>query len=161
MATRVHVSIDKAQMARVRRVLGSMRAPRVAKVTSAFLMQAAELVLVDAAQNQIIRGGRVRGPAGPRGGKGKLLDTKPHPSKLTSRSGELRRSLGVTRGSDRSGLPRYIDVGSDLVYARVHELGLGRFPKRAFLAPAVAAVSPKFEGLLLAELEKAVTQAAR
>jgi phage gpG-like protein len=161
MTTRVAVVIDKAQMARVRRVLGSMRAPKVAKVTSSFLLQAAELVLTDAAQNQIIRGGRFRAAPGPRGGKGKLRNTKPHPSKLTSRSGELRRSLSVNRGRDRSGLPRYVDVGSDLVYARVHELGLGSYPKRAFLAPAVAAVSPRFEGLLLGELEKAVTEAAR
>lgn len=154
MTTRVRVVVDQAQMARVRRVYGSLRAPQLAKPVSVFLTKAAYLVLTDAAQNQILRGGRMRT------GK-RLTNTPPHPSKLTSRTGELRRSLSANRGADRSGLPRYIDVGSDLVYARVHELGEGRFPKRAFLEPAVEAVSPQFEGLLLHELEKAVTEAAQ
>ena len=154
-ATRIHVVIDAAQMARVRRVYGSLRRPQLAKPVSTFLVKAAYLVLADAAANQIIRGGRFRGKGG------KLGNTPPHPSRLTSRTGELRRSLSVNRGLDRGGLPRYVDVGSDLVYAPVHELGLSRYPVRAFLAPAVAAVSPKFEGMLLHELDKAVGEAAR
>lgn len=153
-ATRIAVVIDKQDMARVKRVLGSLRAPQQAKAVSRFLLKAGFAVLKDAAENQIIRGGRVRV------GKS-LTSTRPHPTRLTSRTGELRRSLSANRGLERAGLPRYIDVGSDLVYARVHELGLGRYPVRAFLAPAVAAVSPQFEGMLEAELQKAVTEAAR
>ena len=156
MATRVRVVVDARQMARVRAALGSISATKLAKPVSRFLLKVAYAVATDAAQNQILRGGRFRA------GKG-LRDTPPHPSKLTSRTGELRRSLAVNRGVDRAGLPRYIDVGSDLVYARVHEVeGAGKMRrKRPFLAPAVEAVSPKFEGMLLAEIEKAVTEATR
>jgi phage gpG-like protein len=182
-ATRIKVVIDEAQLALVRNVLGSMRAPRVNTVMRAFLLSAAYAVQTDAARNQIIGGG----------GKS---HAPPHPTRLTSRSGELRRSISANRGKDTSGLPRYIDVGSDLGYARLHEyggtvtassrskgalkgaksglkrlgnrLGLGgligshkaAYPPRPFLGPAVAAVSPRFELMLETELAKAVTKAA-
>ena len=153
----MRISVSIRGIPELRAQLQKLQAPKLHRPMREFLLKAAHAVLVNAAETQILRGGRVRGPAGPRGGKGKLRDTKPHPSKLTSRSGELRRSLSVNRGSDRSGLPRYIDVGSDLVYARVHELGLGRFPRRAFLVPAAEAVAPKFRGLLAAELAKVLS----
>ena len=85
-----------------------------------------------------------------RGGQG-----PPHPSKLTSRTGTLRRSLGPAFGLDKSGLPRFIEGGSSLVYAPVHELGLGRFPRRPFLAPAVDAVTPQLEQIMVKHWERA------
>jgi hypothetical protein len=162
--TSIKVSVNREQLAHLRDVLTTLRAPKQGVFVSKFLLKAGYAVLADAAKNQIIRGGRFRGPAGPRGGKGKLRDTKPHPTRLTSRTGELRRSLGANgdfnRAVNHTGLPKWLDVGSDLVYARVHELGTNGHP-RPFLAPAVAAVSPRFEGMLLAEMDKAVTEAAR
>jgi len=156
MAAALRVELDRAALARVRRTLSTLKQPKLATVTRNFLLMAGYAVLKDAAENQIIRGGRFRGPAGQRGGKGALRDTPPHPSRLTSRSGELRRSLGLSRGTGRAGLPRFIDVGSDLVYAPIHELGLGRYPVRAFLAPALLKVSSRFEAMLFGELAKAI-----
>lgn len=57
----------------------------------------------EAQQNGLIRGG-VPGVV--------------HPTKLTSRTGTGRRSIRV----DRKELPRAVEVGSDLIYMRVHEL---------------------------------------
>lgn len=58
----------------------------------------------------------------------------PHPTKLTSRTGTGRRSIGV----DRRPLAQFaIDVGSDLFYMRLHALGLGRFPVRDWLTPGL------------------------
>ena len=128
---------------RLQRALSKMRKPELDKPVSRFLLSAAFAVLKDATENQIIRGGSFGGQQSP-----------PHPSRVTSRTGELRRSLGVSRGLDRSGLPGYIEFGSDLVYAQIHELGLGRYPKRAFLVPALERVSVRFEEMLAREIEK-------
>lgn len=128
----------------------------LAKPIGRALVACGYAVLRDAASNQIIRGGRFRGAPGPRGGRGRLEDAAPHPTRVTSRSGELRRSLSVGRGVDRSGLPRKLSVGSDLVYSAVHELGLrvrGRkYPRRAFLAPALEATSRDFQTIFTREL---------
>lgn len=158
---RIAVRVDQRQAAAISRTLRQLRAPQLRAPVRRFLLKAGYAVLKDAAENQIIRGGRVRGPSGPRGGRGKRTDTPPHPSRLTSRTGELRQSLGANRGTDRSGLPRYVDVGSDLDYAPIHELGLGPYPKRPFLAPAAEAVSPQFPQMLLAELEAALAKVPR
>jgi phage gpG-like protein len=57
------------------------------------------------------------------GGKGAPLKTK-----LTSRSGDGRRSIRV----DRGGLGRfYVDIGSDLKYMQLHEVG-GTVSRRAY-----------------------------
>lgn len=156
MAVRVSVVTDQRALKRLDSALSKLRAPGIHAPVRRFLLGAAYMVLANAADSQIIRGGEFRGPKGPRGGKGKLIASKPHPSRLTSRTGELRRSLSVDRGTDRSGLPRYIDVGSDLAYAPVHELGLRGYPRRAFLEPAVVAVSGQFEALALRELEREI-----
>ena len=53
-----------------------------------------------------------------------------HPTILTARTGHLRRSI-------RSGIEGSIGwVGSNIKYAALHELGLGKMPKRPFLAPS-------------------------
>jgi phage gpG-like protein len=90
------------------------------------LEECGELVQIDAAYRKIIAGGRFRGPPGPRGGKGKLVDRAPHPKKLTSRTGTLRRSIAVNRV--RSALA--VEVGTGLVYGAVHEEG-GSFGVRS------------------------------
>ena len=156
MAVRVSVRVNPRETERLLRAVGTLGAPALYRPVTRFLEAAALIVLDNAAREQIIGGGRVKSGVGPRGGK-RLVSTPPHPTRLTSRSGELRRSLGQEnsgRGIDRSGLPRWIDVGSDLQYAPVHELGLRGYPVRAFLKPAVAAVEPRFERLLFFQLEK-------
>lgn len=77
----------------------------------------------------------------------------PDPTRLTSRTGTLRRSIGV----DRSGLGGLVvGVGSDLVYARVHELG-GRFVRaRPFLEPAATDVLPDLPALFADEWQRSV-----
>jgi phage gpG-like protein len=79
------------------------------------LLDCAAIIIENAKTKQIIRGGR--GIAlGPRGGR-RLVDKAPDPKRLTSRSGRLRDSISWNLGRT------YIDVGSDVKYARVHELG--------------------------------------
>jgi phage gpG-like protein len=80
-----------------------------------------------------------------RGGPG-----PPLPDRLTSRTGTLRRSIRVDRGE----LPTAIEIGTDLVYGAVHELGSRTHPKRPFLAPALQAVSKDFSRIWVEEIEK-------
>ncbi len=103
------------------------------------------LVQKIAAEEMIIRGGRF-------GTGSSLRDRIAHPSKLTSRSGRLRGSIRVNRVP----LPKAIDIGSDVAYAAVHELGLGRFPKRPFLAPALDKASKEFSQIFAKELGRAL-----
>lgn len=53
------------------------------------------------------------------GGRGKNKALPPLPSRLTSRTGTLRRSIRV----NRSPLPFAIEIGTDLVYGAIHEIG--------------------------------------
>lgn len=80
--------------------LSPQQRPELAR---SFLLSAALLIQRHAAEDTIIRGGK--GP--------------PHPTRLTSRTGTGRRSISV----DRSGLPSFIAVGSDLGYMALHETG--------------------------------------
>jgi phage gpG-like protein len=72
------------------------------------LIVAANLISTDAKTRQFVAGGR---------GKSKAL--KALSNRLTSRTGTLRRSIRV----NRSGVPAYIDIGTDLKYGAVHEFG--------------------------------------
>lgn len=63
----------------------------------------------------------------------------PLPSQLTFRKGGAARSIGV----NLSGLPSFAEAGSILFYPLLHELGLGRFPPRPWLQPAVDEVVPE------------------
>lgn len=107
------------------------------------LLECAHLVAENAKREQIIRGGRFNVP-GPRGGKN-LQDRPPHPSKLTSRSGRLRDSISPRWHRK----PWSIDVGTDVVYGRVHEEGIPPFPKRAYLEPAVEATERRFPDIFM------------
>lgn len=153
MPVRVSAKLDERDLRKVLAAVATLKAPALYRPVRRFLLSAAILVLDNAASEQIIAGGRFKVGTGPRGGK-ILQSSPPHPSRLTSRSGELRRSLSLERGIDDSGLPKYIDVGSDLVYAPVHELALRGYPKRAFLAPALEEEALGFGELLFAELAR-------
>lgn len=72
----------------------------------------------------------------------------PAPDRLTSRTGELEGSIRISE-DDR---PRSVAVGTDLFWARFHEEGLGRFRKRAFLAPALESSAAGFRALFEQEI---------
>lgn len=141
---RVAIAIDPG----LTRALASLRKPALHATFRDALMHAAYEVQRIAAQEKIRRGGVV--------GKGKTRTLlAPLPDRLTSRTGSLRRSIGV----DRSELPFAISIGTELVYGRVHETG-GRFgratyPPRPFLAPALDDVVPKFEIFFARALQRA------
>lgn len=116
------------------------------------LVRAADRVQELATTEFIIRGSRFFGPSGPRGGRGRLVDAQVDPKRLTSRRGGsgLVGSIAV----DRSLTPRAIDVGSDLIYAAVHELGSRTTRKRPFLAPALEKASAAFERFFAEEWQR-------
>ena len=137
------------------------------------LITCAELVQKISAEEMIIRGSRFRGPAGPRGGKGKLVSAGVHPTKLTSRHGG-EGIVGSIR-VNRSPLPYAIEVGSDRVYAPVHEFGgtffvrqatssrsggsigySATYPPRPFLQPALEKAAKSFSAIFAKELEKEI-----
>jgi hypothetical protein len=157
MAVRLSVTVDKAQMAAFRATLSRLQVPKLNIALKSFLLTAGYAVLNNAVEHQIIRQGRIR-ILGPRGGRGKLVNSDVDPRRLTNRHGGhgLVGSLSQNRGTDRSGLPRYIDVGSDKKYAPVHEYGLGHYPPRPFLKPALAAVEPRFQSMLGDVIDKAI-----
>lgn len=118
------------------------------------LIESGLLVQEIAAKKKIRGGGRFRGPAGPRGGRGKLQSRPSHPTMLTSRSGRLVKSIRINRGP----LPRAIEVGTDVKYAHVHEkggrFGRARFPRRAFMAPGLHDASKQFSKIWVRNIEK-------
>lgn len=109
-----------------------------------------------AAHEFIIQGSRFFGPKGPRGGRGKLVDARVDPHRLTSRRGGsgLVGSIAV----DRGGTPHFVEVGSHLIYAPVHELGSrdGNTPARPFLQPALDKASAAFARFFVEEWEKEI-----
>lgn len=69
---------------------------------------------------------------------------------LTSRTRRLRRSIRLNRAP----LPRAIEVGSTELYGLLHEFGLGRFPKRPFLGPALKRAAKDMERIFSQEIGK-------
>lgn len=79
-------------------------------------------------------------------------------TRLTNRSHRLYDSIGI----DFSPLPKAIEVGSDrVIYAPIHEFGLGRMPKRPFMAPALEAIRPAIPGLVVFHWKKEVSRVSR
>ena len=62
----------------------------------------------------------------------------------------MRRSIRI----NRTPLPAAIEIGTDLVYGHVHELGSRTHPKRPFLAPALQKASKEFSRIFAKELGK-------
>lgn len=135
-----------------KKFLAKLEAVASPRVRIKALNEAAFLLAKIAAEEKILRGGRFFGAGG------KLTDSPPHPTKLTSRSGRLRGSLHPRQAIDRSGLPKYIEVGTDVKYAAQHELGLAPYPPRPFLKPAAEDVSKElpriFEKWLTREIDR-------
>lgn len=96
------------------------------------------LISANARQTQLLKG---QGPV--------------QPSQLTNRSFALRNSIKI----DFAGLPEFAEVGSDtpaVPYASIHEFGLGRFKKRAFMAPALDAISPQIPAIFIKHWKRAL-----
>jgi len=118
-----------------RKTLKNLTPEKTRKIVVDSLLECAHLVQANAASVQILRGGK--GP--------------PDPKQLTSRTGTLRGSIAV----NRQPLPAAIEIGTHLVYGRIHELGEGHFPKRPFLAPAAEAVADRFPEVFMKHWRKA------
>lgn len=97
------------------------------------LLECAYRVQTNAQTKQILPGGH--GP--------------PDPRQLTSRTGTLRRSITVNRRP----LPKATEIGSDLVYGPVHELGIN-MPRRPFLEPALDEEEERFPEIFMKEWRK-------
>jgi hypothetical protein len=104
------------------------------RITTPALLESMQLTMRDAARNRIFPGGK----------------GDPKPDILTSRTGTLRRSLGVDfefnvsvgiRGG-RSGGLQFIEGGTHLIYGAVHEA-----TRRAFLKPALAATRNRYDDI--------------
>lgn len=156
----VGVKVTVVGLDKVERLLKQLRPPASDKAITAGLFRSAEAVKADSTLNQIIRGGK--GP----------VDAK----RLTSRSGDLRRSITI----DRTKTPRSIQVGTHLKYGRAHELGFSgnvtvrahrrklksgtfdvrshtrnmKLKARPFLQPALDKVSPRFPTFFVEEIER-------
>lgn len=76
----------------------------------------------------------------------------PHPFILTSRTGNLRRSITIKPAE--ATMPLEAIVGTNCEYAPVHEFGTDRIRKRAFLAPALADNTEYFENAISAVLKE-------
>lgn len=105
------------------------------RITTKALEDLGKEVASNASFVQIIRGGR---------GKGKY-ESPPNPTKLTSRSGDLRTS--IISELEPSGLS--VRIGSRIDYSRIHELGdpSRNMPKRAYLEPALKAEEKKWDDI--------------
>ena len=135
----------------LRRTVRNMNPETNPKFVRSALTKGGLLIQRNAARKQIIPGGKA----------------PPAKKRLTSRTGTGRRSIRV----DRSGLSRfYVDIGSDLEYMKLHEIGgtvqrrqharrtksgnlaavtahSATFPARPYLAPALDAVNDELEQL--------------
>jgi HK97 gp10 family phage protein len=78
----------------------------------------------------------------------------PIPDILTSRNAGrgLVGSIAINYGP----MPKAIEVGTHLLYGRMHELGEGGMPRRPFLEPALDDVQKEFNGIVLKEWNKAI-----
>lgn len=148
---RLEVSVSGGN--RVRRVLDSITPAKRPRIWRDMLTDIGAEVKRSARDESWVGGGRFRGPAGPRGGVGKLMDRAPHPTMLTVRSGIGRRSIQL----DASGLPRFVTVGSDRPYMARHELtGVGKAKtKRPWLQPAIDRTQRRSEEIMLRVLRRA------
>lgn len=131
MAVAVRIRLDDREATRTLRALGGRQA-RVA--VEGALDDVAAKIQRNAQTEQIIRGGR----------------QAPHPTRLTSRTGTLRRSIRVNRPA-----PGVRSIGSDLVYA-VHEFGIPRRNIRArpYLQPALEEEGPKLADQIRRRLKR-------
>ena len=125
MATSITVKVTGTK--ELRRRLAKMDPGQNEEIFMRSARQTATLIAANARNVQIRRGGGAV-----------------HPTKLTHRSFGLRDRIGP----DFRGFPRFAEVGTELFYGAIHEFGLGHFPKRPFMAPALEAIRPKIPPII-------------
>ena len=136
MATQLQVSIVGTK--ELQRRLKKMNPQQNTRITRLSLIDAAKAVLIDATKVQIKAGG---------GGK-KSGYSAPDPKQLTSRTGTLRRSIGI----NKSELPFAITVGTNLRYGAYHELTADKL--RPFMGPALDKIAPEFPRIVVRHWKK-------
>lgn len=138
----------------VRDLLARMNPAQNRRITSAALLIGGQAVKTEAAQRQLIVGRRTAAP---------------DRTRVTVRSSRLQKSIRV----NRAGMPKHVDIGSDVAYARQHETGgvvsipahnrkhprsgrvhrvrahTARYPQRSYLTPALEEVAPKMPRVFL------------
>lgn len=148
---------------RLTQALRAVRMPGARRAIGRALRASAYLVQESAKDESIIRGGaRATGGAL----TGSYRQSKPHPTKLTSRTGHGRRSIRINMLA--SGMA--IEVGSDVGYMALHEEGgiaarggaharahFAKYPPRPWLKPALDKVSPKFPNIFVEELLREIS----
>ncbi len=135
VSARIELKGDKVWAAALRR----MNPEKNPKFVTRALLKAAFLVQELAATEKILRSG---------------TPGVVHPTQITSRSGTLRRSIAV----DSAGTPHFVVIGSNVVYAGVHEFGSrdGKTRKRPYIKPAMVDVEKKMAAIFAREWEREV-----
>jgi len=115
----------------LQRELDRMNPEQNRRITTPALLESMLLTLRVAAREKIFPGGK----------------GAPRNDMVTSRSGRLRGSLRGNFAIDLNERLRFVDGGSDVVYAGVHEYGSTKrnIKARPFLAPALRDTRPKFD----------------
>lgn len=132
MAAAISVRLEGG--AKLRRALSKLNPADNARIFSLSAREVALKIATNARNVQLRRGG------------GDV-----HPTQLTSRTFRLRDSIAP----DFRGLPRFAEVGTDVRYGPVHEFGLGRYPSRPFMAPALEAVRPQIPEIVVKHWKRA------
>jgi hypothetical protein len=136
------VRLNLRDFGRISEFLSALEPGTRASVTDEALETVARLTEQRAKEIEIVRGRGLRSP--------------PLPKRLSFRSGRLSGSIST----DVSQAPRLYVVGSTVAYAPVHELGLGPYPRRAFLEPAAQhVIDTQADGIFRKALERARSRA--
>ena len=131
MAAAITVKLEGG--AKLQKALAKLNPAQNAQIFSLSARQAAVLIAANARNVQIRRG---RGAV--------------DPARLTHRSFTLRNSIAP----DFRGLPRFAEVGTEKFYGAIHEFGLGRFPSRPFMVPALEAIKPQIPAIVARNWKK-------
>ncbi len=118
----------------LQRRLRKMNPRQNKRITTPALLESMQLTLRISAREKILPGG-----GGP-----------PRPDILTSRTGTLRRSLGTNFAVQVNEALQFVEGGTHLIYGAVHENS-----RRAFLKPALAQASPRFEAIFVKHWRRA------
>ena len=138
------VSVTVQGLDQFRKALRRMSPAQQRDIIESSLLECAQRIQANAKDKQILGGGAKAVV------RGRGVQIKPHPTKLTHRTRTLSRAIAVDLKP-----PSSVDVGvlsgtnsKALRYAAVHEFGTMGFP-RPFIQPALEAVEGRFPEVFL------------
>ncbi len=136
MAVTPKFRLRKGDLERIQNLLAHASPAENRRIFRRGMRACAEIVQKITTEEMIVRGRR---------------KSPPLPDRLTDR----RTGSGLI-GSIAINQPRdsVAEVGSHLVYAPLHEYGLGRFPPRPFLSPALEKASAQFGTIFVETIEQ-------